>query len=51
MLTPQKIFKTLLIIFVVYIITIAMTVFEVLARAKEAYNEGRNITLWVWNGK
>lgn len=41
MLTPKKVLNGILIIFVVYLITIAMSVFEVLSRAKEAYNEGR----------
>jgi hypothetical protein len=41
MLTPKKIFKALMIIFVVYLISISMAVFEVLMRAKEAYYEGK----------
>ncbi|MEW6088133.1 MAG: hypothetical protein AB1498_07490 [bacterium] len=41
MLTPRKIFKGILIIFIVYLISISMAVVEVLSRAKEAYNEGK----------
>ncbi|MFH1287258.1 MAG: hypothetical protein ABII25_00980 [bacterium] len=41
MLTPKKVLKGILIIFVVYLISITMSVFEVLSRAKEAYKEGR----------
>lgn len=42
MLTPKKVLKGILIIFIVYLISIAMTVFEVILRAKEAYNDGRD---------
>ncbi len=41
MLTPRKVLNALVIIFAVYIITIAMATIEVLWRAKEAYNEGK----------
>lgn len=42
MLTPKRVLKGILVIFVVYLITIGMSVLEVLSRAKEAYNEGRD---------
>lgn len=40
MLTPKRVLKGILVIFIVYLISISMATFEVLSRAKEAYKEG-----------